>query len=107
MIGCALWNVRSINKKVAAIKEHIIDRDSEVVFLTETWLESDKNSVTAEVKSYGYRLLHVRRKDRNKETGGGVGILVKTKIKAKQHQVKHYSSFEHSIVKLPLKKKNK
>ena len=86
--------------------EHIIDLDSDIVFLTETWLESDNNSVTAEVKSYGYRLLHDRRKDRDKETGGGVGILIKSKIDAKQLKVKHYTSFEHTIVKLPMKRKN-
>lgn len=104
MIRCALWNVRSLNNKLPAIMEHILDNDSDLVFLTETWLESDKNSVTAEAKSYGYKLLHNRRKDRSKEKGGGVGILVKSKIAAKQLPVKHYSSFEHTIVKLPMKR---
>ena len=82
--------------------EHILDLDADIVFLTETWLESENNSVTAEAKSYGYKLLHDRRKDRDKEKGGGVGILVKASVKAKQFPVKHYSSFEHTIVKLPL-----
>ena len=31
-----------------------------------------------------------------------MGILVKASVKAKQSSVKHYLSFEHSIVKLPL-----
>ena len=82
--------------------EHILDLDADIIFLTETWLESENNSITAEVKSYGYKLLHDRRKDRDKEKGGGVGILVKASVKAKQSSVKHYLSFEHSIVKLPL-----
>ena len=82
--------------------EHILDLDADIIFLTETWLESENNSITAEVKSYGYELLHDRRKDRDKEKGGGVGILVKASVKAKQSSVKHYLSFEHSIVKLPL-----
>ena len=103
MIQCALWNVRSLNNKLPDVMEHITDIDPEVVFLTETWLESDKNSVTAEAKTYGYKLLHNRRKDRAKEKGGGVGILVKTNINAKQLPVKHYTSFEHTIVKLPRK----
>ena len=83
--------------------EHVLDLDPEVVFLTETWLESDSNSVTAEIKTYGYQLLHDRRKDRDKERGGGVGIMVKLKRIVKQQHVKHYTSFEHTIVKLSQK----
>ena len=30
--------------------EHLTDINPDVVFLTETWLESDKNSITAEMK---------------------------------------------------------
>ena len=54
--------------------EHIMDRKSDIVFLTETWLQSDNNSITPEIKTYGYRLLHDRRKEREKDRGGGVGI---------------------------------
>jgi hypothetical protein len=42
--------------------EHLIDRDPDIVFLTETWLQYEKNSVTAEMKTYGYKLWHDRRK---------------------------------------------
>ena len=83
-IKCALWNVWSLNNKLLDIMEHILDLDPDVVFLTETWLESDNNSVTAEIKTYGYQLLHDRRKDREKEKGGGVGIMVKSKRTVKQ-----------------------
>ena len=82
--------------------EHIIDRESDIVFLTETWLQSDNNSITAEIKTYGYRLLHNRREDRAKDRGGGVGILVKSKLNAKQLAAKHFSSFEHTVVKIAL-----
>ena len=51
--------------------EHIQDRQSDVVFLNETWLQSEKNSITAEIKTYGYELLHNIRKDREKDGGGG------------------------------------
>lgn len=85
--------------------EHILDRNSDFVFVTETWLSSDKNAVTAEIQTYGYKLMHDRRKDREKETGGGVGILVKSSIIAKQLPAKHFQSFEHTIVKVTLTKK--
>ena len=82
--------------------EHILDRQSDVVFLSETWLQSEKTAITAEIKTYGYQLLHDIRKDREKDRGGGVGIMVKSTLTAKQLSAKHYTSFEHSIVKVPL-----
>ena len=56
--------------------EHILDCDASVVFLSETWMEADKNDITALVRTYGYTLLHNRRKGREKETGGRVVIMV-------------------------------
>ena len=82
--------------------EHILDRQSDIVFLNETWLQSEKNAITAEIKTYGYKLLHNVRKDREKERGRGVGIMVKSALNFKQLSVVHYTSFEHSIVKVPL-----
>ena len=67
-----------------------------------TWLQSDSNAITAEIKTYGYKLLHDRRKDREKERGGGVGILVRSSMVAKQLPVQHFIAFEHTIVKVPL-----
>ena len=89
--------------KTDDIMEHVLDRESDIVFLTETWLTSDCNHVTAKVKTYGYELLHCRRKNREKETGGGVGILVRTKMKKKHLKTKKYSSFENMMVKLFLR----
>ena len=102
-LNCALWNVTSMVHKTDTIMEHILDRDADIVFLTETWLTSDCNHVTAMVKTYGYELLHSRRKNRQKETGGGVGVLVKQTIKRKQLKTKMFSSFEHTVVKIFLK----
>ena len=82
--------------------EHITDKNPDVVFLTETWLTSEKNSITAEVKDYGYKLLHKIRKNREKDRGGGVGILLRSDIAGKQLLSKDYHSFEHNVVKMPL-----
>ena len=102
LLRCAVWNIGSLNNKLPGIMEHILDRKSDIVFLTETWLPSDKNSITAEVKTYGYKLLHNRRKDRLKEIGGGVGILIKDGLISKKLPVRQFISFEHSMVKLSL-----
>ena len=77
MIKCVSWNVQSIRNKCAEVMEHIIDHNAGAVFLTETWMEADKNDITAMVKSYGYTLLHNRRRGREKEIGGGVGVMIK------------------------------
>ena len=50
--------------------------------------------MTALVKDYGYKLIHNRRKGRDKETGGGVGILVRLNMKFKKMKSETYSSFE-------------
>ena len=82
--------------------EYILDCNSDIVFLAETWLQTDKNLITAEIKTYGYALLHNRRKDRQKDRGGGVGILVKSNVSTKQLKVKAFVSFEHTIVQIHL-----
>ena len=99
-LKCSMWNVTSMVHKTEDIMEYILDRDYDVVFLSETWLTSDFNHVTALVKSYGYMLLHNRRKNRLKEIGGGVGILLKLSIGSKHIKSKEYSSFELTIVKV-------
>ena len=63
-----MWNVTSMINKTCDIMEHLVDSDSSVVFLGETWLKSDKNEITALVKTYGYTR-HNRRKNRAKEIG--------------------------------------
>ena len=104
---CSLWNVRSLNNKLSKVMEHLVDHESDIVFLTETWLQADRNSITAEIKTYGFKLLHDRRKDRAKERGGGVGIMVKIGLAAKQQPAKHYESFEHTVVYLSLANKKR
>ena len=49
----------------------LIDNNIDLAFISETWLSSQSNSITAHIKSYGYDFIHVFREKR----GGGVGIL--------------------------------
>ena len=94
--------MHSIRNKCSEVLEHVIDNDADVVFLSETWMESENNDVTAVIKSYGYKLLHERRKNREKEIGGGVGVMVRSTMIHKQHKCKFYKSFEHVIVSVKL-----
>ena len=83
--------------------EHLLDGNPDIIFLTETWLSTEKNNITAEIKEYGYVLYHKIRKHREKDRGGGVGVMVKSNIKCKSVPSKDYHSFECSITRVPLK----
>ena len=102
-LRCAVFNSQSICNKCPQLIEYIIDHDVDVVLLSETWLKSKKNEVTAMVEQHGYKLHHTIRKNRAKEVGGGVGIIVKKSLTAKQIKVKQFKSFEHCVVKVCLK----
>ena len=82
--------------------EHVIDCEADVMLLSETWLKSKRNDVTAAVSQYGYTLHHCNRNNRAKVTGGGVGVLVKKCLDAKLLKVKQYQTFEHCVVKINL-----
>ena len=101
-LSCLVFNAQSICNKGTLLMEHIIDHDAGVLFLTETWLKSKKNNVTAMFEEYGYVLHHNIRKNRAKQLGGGVGILVKKCANAKPIMVTQFQSFEHCVVKLCL-----
>ena len=49
--------------------EHLLDHNPDVIFLPETWLQDEKNAITAEVRKYGYKLSHDQGKDCEKERG--------------------------------------
>ena len=100
-LHCSFWNVCSLNNKLVEVMEHILDRKSDIAFITETWLKSDKNCISADIKNYGYSLRHSIRNDPEKEHGGGVGILFKSTLSPTQITSKTFSSFEHTVVKLP------
>ena len=42
--------MQSIRNKCAAVIEHIKDYDADIVFLTDTWMEAEKNDITAMMK---------------------------------------------------------
>ena len=100
------WNVQSIKNKCAEVLQHISDYNADIVFLSETWMETEKNDVTAMIKESGFKMLHNRRLNREKLTGGGVGIIVKSSFNSKQINCKPFSSFEHTIVRVKLMKNN-
>ena len=101
-VNCFSWNAQSLNNKANVLLELIEDSDIDFGFISETWFHSDKNDITALVQDKGYLIRHVRRKNRDKELGGGVGVVIKRAIRHKQVPCKSYSSFEHVMVSVKL-----
>ena len=82
--------------------EHILDYKADIVFLSETWLTSQNNNVTATIKDYGYVPYHQIRKHDTKSRGGGVGLLCSNKldIKVKNLTLPKFHSFEYCTFSL-------
>ena len=56
-IKCCMWNVTSMISRTPLIREHLLDRNPSIVFISETWLKTGNNHVTTLVKTYNYILL--------------------------------------------------
>ena len=77
--------------------KYILDCNSDIVFLSEILLQTDKDPITTEIKTYGYLFLHNRRKDCQKQRDEGVGILLEeSNVFTKQLKFKVYVSFKHN-----------
>ena len=101
-MNCLVINCQSICNKCTKLMEYASDNDADIMMLSETWLKTKRNEITASVKEFGYVLRHTIRKNRAKETGGGVGILLKNTITAKHLKSEPYQSFEHHAEKVKI-----
>ena len=86
--------------------EHVLDYKADIVFITETWMTSNKNRITATVKDYGYTLYHNIREHDSKSRGGGVGLLCSATLDVKKRNLKitcTFQSFEYCVYSLKTK----
>ena len=86
-----MWNAQSVNNKINYFIQILQDGSIDICFLTESWLKSQNNNVTALLKEAGYNIYHFNRADKK---GGGVAIITKFKYKSKLQKSFNYSSFE-------------
>ena len=87
--------------------EHIIDYSTDFAFVSETWLTTETNDVTAYIQTCGYKLHHVVRKDSIKTRGGGVALLCRSKYKVTKLKSAKYQSFEHCMYSVKRDKHDK
>ena len=53
------------------------DNAIDIAFITETWLTEQSNAITADIKSYGYNIIHEHRIDNR---GGGAALVFKSSL---------------------------
>ena len=76
---CSL-NVQSIRNKTADfVHEYSLD----IVAISETWLKPGDDWIITEITPPGYSFHHIPRLHK---TGGGVGLLYKSSLSARQHE---------------------
>lgn len=91
-----IHNSRSLNNKIDAIMQTIVDKDVDIGCICETWLFSQNNPVTAIIKSHGYLVNHDYRKS---QRGGGTAIFYKACYSAREVSLPcEFSTFEITCV---------
>ena len=96
-VDFCLLNTRSVKNKASMVKDFVVDKNIDLLALTESWLQpgnTDANVIN-ELCPSGYHLLHIPRQSR---TGGGVPLLYKKVfriIKQSTGTKSNFKSFEH------------
>ena len=67
-----VFNVQSLNKRIDQFIAMLDDHNLQIAFVTETWLTSEANPITATLKASGYEIRHNFRANR---AGGGTAVI--------------------------------
>ena len=103
-IAVGMLNARSVVNKAAVIHDVIADNKLAVLALTETWLTSDAPDVIKfDVAPPGFQVLHQPRGSSTDKRGGGVAIIHRDGISARQLDVGTPTEFEVLATRLTLR----
>ncbi|MCH1595851.1 MAG: hypothetical protein L7S42_05020, partial [Flavobacteriaceae bacterium] len=89
----ATLNCRSVCNKAISVNDYIVEKHIDFIGLTETWLKDDNSVAKAELVPPGFSLENKSRPGSRK--GGGVAIIHKDTLKAKQTATLDFKSFEY------------
>ncbi len=95
--NCALLNTRSLNGKGTLLSDIMIERNLDLLFLTETWQMPDDFIELNLLTPPGYSYLT---KPRLTGRGGGLAVVFKNNYKMTKYDVLNVSSFECLSFKL-------
>ena len=92
-VNLGLVNARSIRNKTDLLIDHLIDGDTDLLAITETWLspgETDAKTIK-DATPDGYTFAHVPRKNRR---GGGIGFLYRSTFTVTHNRKQAMRTFE-------------
>ena len=101
-MNCILWNSQSLNNKIDDFIQILQDSSTNIALISETWLRSQSNNVTALLAESGFNICH---SNRSNLKGGGVAIVSKCGYQTKFHKNCNYTSFECVMQTLMLNNK--
>ena len=98
-LNCLYLNTRSCKNKVTEINDLIIEKDADLVFITETWLKDSDNITKHILAPPGYNMIN---KNRQGRSGGGVAIIYRSSFEIVLNDVNTsvFNSFEHCCFKI-------
>ena len=88
-----VWNARSAVNKALEVNDMIVERDLDVLCLTETWLREEGDDVSiGEMTPPGFSFLH---RPRVSGRGGGVALIFRQHLNVRLCKHRSFSSFEN------------
>ena len=96
-MSCVLWNAASLNNKLPDFLALLEDEDLDIAAVTETWMSSQQNNITAELRDNGYNIFHF---NRDNKRGGGVALIFKKDFKFVSGKTFNFETFECILVSI-------
>ncbi len=88
------WNAQSVSKKTTTIFDYILDKDVDILVITETWLGEDDPVITGECTPSGYCFFNFPRPG---DKHGGIAIISKANLNLSiSHVCVDTVTFEHA-----------
>ena len=96
LLNISLWNARSVRHKTIQIIDNILDNDTDIFVITETWLAERDPVVIGEITPEGYSFFNFCRKV---DEHGGIGIVYKSNLNIQSAPIDIETlSFEYASV---------
>ena len=96
-LNISVLNVQSACNKADRISDYIVENNSDIVFLGETWISEDNNFTCDQLTPQTHTIHHVPRVGK---PGGGVGIISRNLLRAQPITVPRFNAFEHAATRI-------